>query len=327
MKEIIKEYIKQKLNESNSKYKLWKRKNVTLRGIKELGKDNGVYGSYGNGLYTVPLSNAKMAKEYGRLYYVLNAKPKNPKILNTLNDAEIWIQNLINSYCLKNNQKYSRTYFENNTTIEKQMLELGYDGLIIKGREVVNYKPENIIYFENDNQLERYYENTVENKLNENINNKIYYHGRNNNRPKYGNNIFITDSEEYAKYYSDGKEIYVCQLLIPEEKIFSILNENHLILLKNEIGNYEFNLILKSKNENSEIDWTSTQYINNDKYDDYEDLLTDLGFEGIKLNERPGITSIEIFDQDNVKIIDKKIINETYSKKDLLMKHMIKIIY
>ena len=46
-------------------YKDWKRKNVTLRGMKKVGEVNQVYGSIGNGLYTVPLSNKAMAKQYG----------------------------------------------------------------------------------------------------------------------------------------------------------------------------------------------------------------------------------------------------------------------
>ena len=55
-----------------------KRDNVTVRGIKEIGKHNGVFGSYGEGLYTAPLSNAKYARGYGKLYFVVGAKPKHP---------------------------------------------------------------------------------------------------------------------------------------------------------------------------------------------------------------------------------------------------------
>ena len=47
----------------------------------ELGKDNDVFGSFGKGLYTVPSSNKAMAKQYGELYYVVNAIPKKPKIV------------------------------------------------------------------------------------------------------------------------------------------------------------------------------------------------------------------------------------------------------
>lgn len=147
------------LNQGKSDFSTWKRKNVTLRGIKELGNENNVYGSFGKGLYTVPLSNKSMAKTYGEIYFVVNAIPKHPKIVDTLNNSELWRQKLINEFCKKNNHIYNVNFFENNTSIENEMLKLGYDGLIIKGREMVNYKPENVRYFRTENELEMYYEN------------------------------------------------------------------------------------------------------------------------------------------------------------------------
>ncbi len=150
--------INQSLNEDRNDYLSWKRKNVTLRGIKELGTDNNVYGSFGKGLYTVPLGNKSMAKSYGNLYFVVNAIPKNPKVVQSLNDAEIWRQKLIGDFCRKHGKSYDSRFFDANTTMEDEMLALGYDGLIIKGREMVNYKPENIKYFENERQLENYFD-------------------------------------------------------------------------------------------------------------------------------------------------------------------------
>lgn len=38
------------------------------------------------------------------------------------------------------------------------MINLGYDGLIIKGREMVNYKPHDIKYFETESELFSFYE-------------------------------------------------------------------------------------------------------------------------------------------------------------------------
>lgn len=134
----------------------WKRENVTIRGIKEFGKSNDVYGSFGKGLYTVPLSNKKMAKQYGNLYYVVNAVPKNPKKVSSLNDAELLRQKIINDFCKKNNKGYSPSFFESETSMEDEMLKLGYDGLIIKGREMVNYKPKDIKYFKTENELQEY---------------------------------------------------------------------------------------------------------------------------------------------------------------------------
>jgi hypothetical protein len=143
---------------NHEEYLKWKRKNVTFRGIKELGKHNEVYGSFGKGLYTVPLTNKSMAKQYGKVYFVVGGKPKNPKILQSLNDAEIFRQNLVNEFCKKHGKNYSLSFFEENTSMEVEMLKLGYDGLIINGREMVNYAPdENVKYFENEDQLINYY--------------------------------------------------------------------------------------------------------------------------------------------------------------------------
>ena len=157
-KKIIRTTIHEYLNEDVEEYSKWKRKNVTLRGIKEMGNPNDVYGSFGKGLYTVPLSNKSMAKQYGDVYFVVNGRPKNPKIVDSLNNAEILRQKLINDFCKKHNKDYSLRFFEENTTMEDEMLILGYDGLIIKGREMVNYSPYNIKYFKTENQLRHYYE-------------------------------------------------------------------------------------------------------------------------------------------------------------------------
>jgi hypothetical protein len=146
-------------------YSRWKRNNVTLRGIKELGAINDVYASFGQGLYSVPLSNKSMAKTYGKVYFLVNAKPKHPKIVNTLNDAELWEQKLIYDYCKQKGMEYNRHYFESQTSMEAEMLKLGYDGLIIKGREMVNYTPENVKYFEYEHQLRQYYDTIVTNNL------------------------------------------------------------------------------------------------------------------------------------------------------------------
>ena len=158
LRKIIRTTLREYLNEDVEEYSKWKRKNVTLRGIKEMGKPNDVYGSFGKGLYTTPLSNKSMAKQYGDLYFVVNGRPKNPKIVDSLNNAEIFRQKLINDFCKKHNKDYSLRFFEENTTMEDEMLILGYDGLIIKGREMVNYSPDNIKYFKTENQLRHYYE-------------------------------------------------------------------------------------------------------------------------------------------------------------------------
>ena len=157
---IIKEVISQDYKD----YLAWKRKNVTYRGTNDTTKPNGhmIEGLLGDGLYTVPLSNKSMAKTYGDLYFVYGARPKNPLIVNDLNKWQIWMQqNLIfkgsNDVTLYNT-------FRKIKNIRDEMLKLGYDGVIIKGREMVNYTPdENVRYFANENSLINFYENYFEN--------------------------------------------------------------------------------------------------------------------------------------------------------------------
>ena len=136
----------------------WKRKNVTLRGVKTFGKENGVYGSMGKGLYTAFLSNKSMAKEYGEVYYVVNGIPKNPIVLNSINDWEIW------SYRHLYDKYGGRREFEKHTNLNNAITDLGYDGVVIKGREMVNYNPENVSYFRTDRELENYYYSNVLNE-------------------------------------------------------------------------------------------------------------------------------------------------------------------
>jgi len=143
-------------------YLKWKRDNVTYRGIKEYGKDNGVYGSYGEGLYTVPASNKTMAKTYGSLYFVVNAKPTKPKVVSGINNAEILIQTLIITFCKQNNVPYDKRYFEKHTSIAAEMIKLGFDGIFIKSREYVNYLPKDVRFFDSEYLLERYFYNYVQ---------------------------------------------------------------------------------------------------------------------------------------------------------------------
>lgn len=158
MKKYIATTINEYLNEALDEYSKWKRKNVTLRGIQDNdSEDNGGMAKYGQGLYTAFLSNREMAKEYGTVYFVVNAIPKHPKIVYSTNEAEIFLQELVTKYCKKNNVPRSNYYFSDNTTIADEMSNQGYDGLIIRGREMVNYKPENIKYFLTEYELKEYF--------------------------------------------------------------------------------------------------------------------------------------------------------------------------
>lgn len=149
-------------------YKEWKSKNVTyctimdpLIGNETQQRSNKVYGSLGKGLYTTSLSNKSMAKEYGTLYFVVNGRPKNPKKFNNLDEWEIWFyDNLISRYSkAKGKDNPDKMDFMASTTIQDEMYKLGYDGIEIIGREVVNFTPGNDVrYFRTEDELRNYYD-------------------------------------------------------------------------------------------------------------------------------------------------------------------------
>ncbi len=148
-----------KLFEQYQDYKTWKRKNVTYRGISSestLDAPNGGSAILGEGLYTTPASNKQMAKGYGKLYFCVNARPKKPIIFGDLNRWEIWYQNtLLKPY------NYDIREFRKHSTIKDEVMKLGYDGVEIKGREMVNYTPENVMYFSNEKELMNYFYQTL----------------------------------------------------------------------------------------------------------------------------------------------------------------------
>lgn len=155
------------LNEEyiHSEYLSWKRKNVTLRGIKEVGTtENGGSSMLGQGLYTAHLSNRALAKQYGKVLFVVGARPKNPIKFKTLNDWEIWEYNkLIANYCKENDIDTDRRSFDKHTSTRDEIMKLGYDGVEIRGREMVNYTPneDDILYYHDEHQLQNYYEDYV----------------------------------------------------------------------------------------------------------------------------------------------------------------------
>jgi hypothetical protein len=146
---------------NHTEYLSWKRKNVTLRGMsnKDSNIENGGMAKYGSGLYTAALGNKSMAREYGKVYFVVNAIPKKPKKVYNTNEAEIFLQQLVTNFCKEHNVPRDNSFFSKNTTIGEEMKRQGYDGLIIQGREMVNYTPpDDIQYFTTEDELKQYYE-------------------------------------------------------------------------------------------------------------------------------------------------------------------------
>jgi hypothetical protein len=163
MKNLV-EIIKEEYNHTN--YLRWKRQNVTLRGMQEVGKENNGMASFGQGLYTAALGNKELARKYGKVYFVVGAIPKHPKVVNNWNEAEIFTQKVVMLYGKeKGIDDYfdAKRDFDANTNVRDAMIKLGYDGLVIRGREMVNYTPDNdnIRYFNNENELMMYYEDIV----------------------------------------------------------------------------------------------------------------------------------------------------------------------
>jgi len=166
--DIIKEEINVMAEDYNhANYLKWKRQNVTLRGIRDNNNsaENGGMAKYGQGLYSAFLGNKDLAKQYGKVYFLVNAIPKKPKVVYSTNDAEIFEQQMVTNFCKAHGVPRSNEFFSSKTTIADEMQRLGYDGLVIKGREMVNYTPPpNVLYFTTEQQLINYYETVIENK-------------------------------------------------------------------------------------------------------------------------------------------------------------------
>lgn len=145
----------------DAKYKKWKRDNVTYRGVSD--NSGGRSAILGKGLYSAPASNKSFAKSYGDLRMVVGGVPEKPKVFNTLNDWEIFFYNkLVYPYSKKNgNDMPDIRDFERETTIEDEMTKLGYDGVIIKGREMVKYNAKDVRMFKTDNELRSYFDSVV----------------------------------------------------------------------------------------------------------------------------------------------------------------------
>lgn len=144
-------------------FKKWRRSNITYRGVADEAVDgeNGRSGMLGRGLYTAPSSNKAMTREYGKTRLVANARPKNPKVFDDLNRWQIWEQN--NLYPKDaNGFPDARLFGKEGKTIEGEMQKMGYDGIEIKGREMVHFAPpDNVVYFSNEQQARQYYEAVV----------------------------------------------------------------------------------------------------------------------------------------------------------------------
>ncbi len=209
-------------------YLKWKRENVSYRGMQEVGQENGGSAILGHGLYTAALSNKAMAKSYGTLRFAVNAIPKKPIKFKTLNDWEIWFYNtLVYNYSKAAGKSHpDKRDFYAHTTIEAEIQKMGYDGVMIIGREYVNYTPQNVMYFTSEAHLKEYYEYTFVNESLEH--NKSLY--RNTSQQWLINlltNGFIkTENKEWISISQDpnsgGQDNYGnCHIVFNEEMIYN----------------------------------------------------------------------------------------------------------
>jgi hypothetical protein len=84
-------------------------------------------------------------------------------VVNSTNDAEIFLQQVVTNFCKMHGVPRSNEFFTSKTTIADEMQRLGYDGLVIKGREMVNYSPpDNVLYFSDEQQLMNYFDVVIE---------------------------------------------------------------------------------------------------------------------------------------------------------------------
>lgn len=132
---------------TRKEYLKWKRQNVTLRGVKDRHQTNGVYPSFGSGLYTAHLSNRAMAKQYGKVYFVMGARPSNPYKFQYLGN----VKQFRHEHGGGDGEK-----------MREYLLANGFDGIEIPGREMVNYTPpDDIRMFETERELEAFYRDYI----------------------------------------------------------------------------------------------------------------------------------------------------------------------
>lgn len=128
------------------------------------------------------------------------------------------------------------------------------------------------------------------------------YHGRNLSRPYTGKYIFLTPDPGYASQYSDGKTIQTYELIVPPAQIFSLKNAGDLAKLSEAVNNPQVMKSIMNASTTGELDWSAYGNIHNDQFEEAEDLFRSLGYKGVWLGERAGITSILIFDQKDVRL-------------------------
>ena len=220
--------------------------------------------------------------------------------------------NLTSVYLKIENPLYSGrqedgSYIETNTAVSLAKKSNGkYDGVIdVENGEILDaivWDSKQIKSIDNNGEYNSSEPDVMKETNNKPaMNKKLYYHGRKmGGRPYSGKYIFITDDLGYASGYSDGKILYTYTMPFDEQKLFSIKNVSHRLLLAKYVDEQTILQMRADSGPDQELDWATMGYMDTDKFDTPEDLLEYLGFYGIRLKERTGIESIYIFNESKL---------------------------
>lgn len=134
---------------------------------------------------------------------------------------------------------------------------------------------------------------------------KVYYHGRGQERAYSGSYVYITDSLEYAsRYAGEGDKLYMFKLSFPRTGIFSIKNREHYSALTEAVGERAASAALRDSGD-GELDWAASGYICNDEFETIEEVLSHLGYQAVRLQERAGIESLLVFDESRLELLGR----------------------
>lgn len=285
--------------------------------------NKSIKGSFGEGIYFTP--NYNTAKQYGSIKQVY-LKIENPLYLNSNTSKELWDAVLLSN---------------------KKILK-DYDGIIVGSinyiSEIIVFEPNQIKSINNNGEWNLNSNNIYESlqKIKPNIekynvkhkfNETIAYHGSTSlnikyfvldkiKRIDYGYGFYFTSSKKLAqKYATKNGIIYKCE--IPDDKFMivnykavnkqSIYIMNAFVKLINNIQPTTLTELKERGTSSAEdlINLIQSRLNMNFGGKEFSNLLYSLGIKGIIYKDpQYNIINYVIFNKNDIKILDKDIINE-----------------
>lgn len=285
--------------------------------------NKSIKGSFGEGIYFTP--NYNTAKQYGSIKQVY-LKIENPLYLNSNTSKELWDAVLLSN---------------------KKILK-DYDGIIVGSinyiSEIIVFEPNQIKSINNNGEWNLNSNNIYESlqKIKPNIekynvkhkfNETIAYHGSTSlnikyfvldkiKRIDYGYGFYFTSSKKLAqKYATKNGIIYKCE--IPDDKFMivnykavnkqSIYIMNAFVKLINNIQPTTLTELKEKGTSSAEdlINLIQSRLNMNFGGKEFSNLLYSLGIKGIIYKDpQYNIINYVIFNKNDIKILDKDIINE-----------------